>query len=354
MIDPSLCLCVCLSAHSFCSVFGEPTRGHKLDGLFGRSNSSIMIAQPRRRRPGWDGCRDRTDSRRDLPPELQWLQPLPRYAHRGVFYAPTNEIFIYGGLAYLREEPQTYSDTYAVSTLNDMWYYHLNHCPNNCTLQGDCKLGFCSCHVGFYGVDCSNTSCPGTFCYNDEYSKEQICTHACQAGYTHTDNDTYVEDIYKLPCSQNHPGESNGICNGFGSVQCAPPFVGDDCSTKDCKSNCSFNGWCSIEYPVSRCLCVPGYFGEICENKVCLNNCTYPNGLCNSTTGVCDCHLMYSPYNNSRVFKRWGGEDCSFLFAYSAAHPTAWLQMLQWRGWVLATLLLLTVHWLIDLPFGYS
>lgn len=29
---------------------------------------------------------------------------------------------------------------------------------------------------------------------------------------------------------------------------------------------------------------------------------------------------MYSPYNNTRVYKRWNGEDCSYLFAYSSAY----------------------------------
>lgn len=103
-----------------------------------------------------------------------------------------------------------------------------------------------------------------------------MCTHACQAGYNHTDNDTYVTDIRKTPCSFDLPGEVNGICDGFGTSQCAPPFIGirqifaemlfkflylgDDCGTKDCKMNCSFNGWCSVEYPVSRCMCSPVSF----------------------------------------------------------------------------------------------
>jgi hypothetical protein len=30
----------------------------------------------------------------------------------------------------------------------------------------------------------------------------------------------------KLPCSQSNPGEVNGICDGFGTTQCAPPFLG--------------------------------------------------------------------------------------------------------------------------------
>ena len=29
--------------------------------------------------------------------------------------------------------------------------------------------------------------------------------------------------------------------------------------------------------------------------------------------------MMYDPYNNSREFKPWGGEDCSYLHPYAAA-----------------------------------
>jgi len=45
------------------SVYGEPTRGTLLDGVAGRSAESVMVAQPRRQRPGWDGCRDRCEHR---------------------------------------------------------------------------------------------------------------------------------------------------------------------------------------------------------------------------------------------------------------------------------------------------
>ena len=61
------------------------------------------------------------------------------------------------------------------------------------------------------------------------------------------------------------------------------PFLGLDCSIKDCKDNCNYNGYCSVEYPVSRCVCNPTYFGESCEFIECINNCSYPNGLCNYT-----------------------------------------------------------------------
>ena len=100
---------------------------------------------------------------------------------------------------------------------------------------------------------------------------------------------------------------------------------------KDCKANCSFNGWCSVEYPVSRCLCQPGYYGDICQYKLCLNNCSYPNGNCNATDGTCSCNMMYSPYNNTREYQPWDGEDCSYIFAYAGAgRRVPWTRWVSW------------------------
>ena len=190
-----------LSLLEWCStVFSEPTRGTVLDGTYGRSSGPIFIAQPRRQRPGWDGCRDRFDGRVDLPNRLQYVQPLPRFGHRGVFNAKHNEIITYGGMAYWREEPPSTTTSYPMRVDNEMWYYSLNQCESNCSLHGTCYFGYCFCDVGYYGIDCSNTSCPGTFClYNSLH--EQQCVHACQAGYNHTDGDVYIEDIAKIPCS---------------------------------------------------------------------------------------------------------------------------------------------------------
>jgi hypothetical protein len=80
----------------------------------------------------------------------------------------------------------------------------------------------------------------------------------------------------------------------------------------------------------------------MCRTKQeCLNNCTYPHGLCNNATGECDCRMTYNPYNSSRPWRVWGGEDCSYLPAFAGANsrsdsPQAW-QLLA----TLATALLL-------------
>ena len=94
-------------------------------------------------------------------------------------------------------------------------------------------------------------------------------------------------------------------------------YIGDDCAIKDCQYNCSFNGWCSLEFPVGRCVCDPTFYGEFCQYMQCLNNCSWPNGQCNQTSGACNCNPIMDPYVGWRVFKYWGGEDCSFIHMYA-------------------------------------
>lgn len=335
------------------SVAGEPTRGRVVDGEYGRAASPVWIHQPRRRAPGWDGCRDSCSlfdndelfnvvgdkvctSDQESEMGLDYFRPNQRSNHAAVFASTLGgrhnnkpgEIYIFGGVGLSRHSFQGTDVTYPSEVLSDMWRLGVHDCANNCSSQGDCLYGFCFCHAGFYGADCSNVSCPGDFCYYDE-NNVQICQHCCQAGYNHTDDDEYETDLPKVPCSfgtrrrDGTFGESNGICDGFGTCQCAPPYVLDDCSVKDCPSNCSNRGYCSVEFPVSRCVCRHGYYGDRCQFQDCLNNCTWPNGHCNHTTGLCTCEMMYSPYNNSREYQSWQGDDCSFLVAYCAASRTA-------------------------------
>ncbi|CBN78621.1 conserved unknown protein [Ectocarpus siliculosus] len=283
------------------SVLGEPTRDTTLDGLFGRSDSPVFVSQPRRQAPGWDGCRDREDGRTDLDQGLMWEHPGHRSDAQAVYSKKHAMVLMYGGQGYSDWQTPSVNITTATSVLSDFWVLGMSECASNCSFHGDCSYGSCSCHDGFFGLDCSNASCPGDFCYYEETTHVEVCSHCCQAGWSHQDGDTYVtEDVSRSECSVTSPGESHGICDGFGTCQCAPPFIGDDCSIKDCQYNCSFNGWCSVEFPVSRCMCTPGYYGEYCQYLECLNNCSYPHGTCDSSTGVCACEMTYSPYNNTR------------------------------------------------------
>jgi hypothetical protein len=162
---------------------------------------------------------------------------------------------------------------------------------------------------------------------------EQICTHCCSTGHTWVDEDQYrsldTTSVRKVACDADHHGISNGVCDGFGSCQCAPPFFGLDCSMKDCRNNCSAHGWCDIAYPVSRCMCDSPFFGEWCQYKHCLNNCSYPNGECDIMTGECVCNSVWNPYNSSRRLEgeiwnaSYQGIDCSYLTAFAEGSQVA-------------------------------
>ena len=80
---------------------------------------------------------------------------------------------------------------------------------------------------------------------------QQICHHCCHAGYSHVDDEWYVEDKRKVPCSLDLIGEMHGICDGFGNCQCAPPFMTRDCSVRtliDCVC-----AWCVCVWGGGHC-----------------------------------------------------------------------------------------------------
>jgi len=302
------------------SVLAYPTRNTLLDGLYGRRREHLVVNITRRQAPGWDGCRDRIDNRTDLPSELMWVQPSPR-SHHAVTYSTRHRMLLaFGGHGFESEQLDQQSTSLPVASNGELWEFSIDQCAKNCSNSGDCSYGFCKCHSGYYGYDCSNSSCPGDFCYYDQDAEEQVCKHCCHAPYTHQDNDVYIADYGKLSCSLDRPGRSNGICDGYGTCLCAPPFIGLDCAIKDCSNNCHGNGYCSEEYPVSRCICSPGYTGIDCAIKECLNNCSYPNGQC--WNGTCECRMLMDPYNRTRNWRAYEGQDCSFLIPFAEAVHT--------------------------------
>ena len=63
--------------------------------------------------------------------------------HKGVYVNATNEILVYGGKAYLEEQPKSLRETWPYRVVDDMWYFNFDVCINNCSFQGKCHLGFC-------------------------------------------------------------------------------------------------------------------------------------------------------------------------------------------------------------------
>ncbi len=284
---------------------------------------NIVVHQPRKRKPGWDGCRDRNDGKytvdnipvggdgiddvTNFKNQLLYEMPFGLSGYGMQYHEKYRALYTFAGAGYDDYKVKTLKNTYFTERRNHMWHWKRDACPNNCTGRGVCRFGYCTCDNGYYGVDCSNISCPGDFCYYDENTHEQICSHCCAASsYERMDGDFYVPNARKSPCTKTSPGERHGICDGDGNCQCMQPFITDDCSVRDCPNQCSGHGWCSVEFPVSRCMCIEPYIGEDCRFKQCLNNCSYPNGLC--MEGLCVCNQTYSPYNRTVVFeghKNW-------------------------------------------------
>ena len=371
------------------SNYGEPTRHDeekgRLDGEYGRSDTRIRIPIPRRQAPGWDGCRDRYNDDPGFPNELAYIRPQQRSDHRSIYIdllpiykkndykekvsewnndeintreAPIasqatlksvnhpltgesgddgkkGEIYIFGGVGYSEVQMTSYKVTYESIVREDFWRLGVHECLNNCSSHGVCDYGFCTCFDGYYGMDCSNISCPGDFCYYDNVTHVQHCQHCCHSGHHHEDGEDWTHGVNKrkVQCTHDTPGESNGVCDGYGHCQCAPPFLGEDCSMKDCKDNCNYNGYCSVEYPISRCVCNPGYYGPECQYRTCLNNCSYPRGECDSSTGQCTCLPQKNPYYNrenftffkcSSQYKRKEGEWITVGAFRSLYHSGTW------------------------------
>jgi hypothetical protein len=307
------------------SVRAEPTRGTPLDGLAGRASAPVFVVQPRRRAPGWDGCRDRADGRTDLPGELQYASPAQRGGGAAVYSAASRRLLLYGGDAIAMEQLATLRTTYVAAAVGDLWAWSLDACASNCSGRGACVYGHCYCRDGFYGRDCSNVTCPGDYCVYNTTSHVQSCTHCCSAPHDHADADIYEAGARKVACDAANPGASHGVCNGFGMCQCAPPFVGDDCSIRACPgqdANCNGHGVCSMEYPVARCMCDPGWTGPDCATRMCLNNCSWPNGDCDGD-GTCVCRAIANPYKRTDTWALYGGPDCSYVTPFAAARTGA-------------------------------
>jgi hypothetical protein len=175
-------------------------------------------------------------------------------------------------------------------------------CPNFCNDQGVCITkkgmspnGVCSCFPGFYGVDCSQRTCPGGIAWAD-YPSETDVAHG-----------KFTECSNMGICDR-----TNGKCTckaGFGGPSCDIMLCPTGSGLSGSQLSCSNNGRCislrdvgrkqdyvnyfnSTEYygwdadMIYGCDCFDGYEGKACERRSC------PRGDDPDTTGVSESQLI--------------------------------------------------------------
>lgn len=201
-------------------------------------------------------------------------------------------------------------------------------CPKNCSGNGECNNGTCTCKSGWEGDACERegpVACPGS---PDECSKHGSCN--ATSGVCTCGPDYKGLDCGTKKCKNNCSGPRRGQCVD-GKCQCRPGFRGEDCSEYVCPNDCSGNGHCDrgvcecndhfygkdcsqprcpaggdLQMMCSGngecfkgiCLCHNGWEDKSCSSRMCPGGCS-GNGVCDSRTGECHCD------------RGWGGADCA-------------------------------------------
>eukprot|EP00727_Mastigamoeba_balamuthi_P004624 m51a1_g1416 putative low quality protein: tenascin-x (2078) ;mRNA; f:40510-48712 len=190
-------------------------------------------------------------------------------------------------------------------------------CPNNCNCpegdsctldvcRGCCKdtiSGVCQCKSGYTGTDCGMRTCPLNCSGSNGVCDPVTGTCSCYNGFTGPacNQKTYT-------CPLNCSGQ--GYCDIYtAKCLCAAKRWGDGCENIACPPYnnppfCSAHGSC--DGATGKCVCQNGWVGDLCNVPIhlCPNNCTSTaRGYCDLTTGNCTCLKVGSV--------QYGGSDCS-------------------------------------------
>jgi hypothetical protein len=163
--------------------------------------------------------------------------------------------------------------------------YFKNKCPNNCSNNGTCLNGKCTCKNNWGGIDCSNLikKCNRiTTCSNHgDCNPDESCK--CDPDYTGIDCSNLIKKCNRITTCSNH-----GDCNPDGTCKCDTGYTGINCNNTPCTriTTCSNHGDCN---PDGTCKCDTGYTGINCNNTSCTRITTCSNhGDCNPD-GTCKC-----------------------------------------------------------------
>jgi hypothetical protein len=174
-----------------------------------------------------------------------------------------------------------YGEKYCVEELDDVWEYTPTACLADCSRHGVCEFNFCVCDAGYWGDDCSLSTCTGAACAYNYVARALVCDQCGAAG----------------------------TCDGAtGACSCVFPASGPACDEHACPNDCSGHGVCNTTaadpvtgYGVCDCAQVDGravYTGADCSVAVCPFNPsaganvdpTIPcSGVGTCVLGACQC-----------------------------------------------------------------
>ena len=186
-------------------------------------------------------------------------------------------------------------------------------CSNFCNQNGYCMGGVCNCYTGYYGSDCSQTSCTTGQYFNPV---DSTCGTNCPTGYYSNIYSRSCE-LCQSPCSECLGSPTN--CVGCSSVGGNPQyFYNNSCYSAcpsatyalvnntciDCDTTTAMCATCSGSSTACTS-CQPGLYLSQPVTGTCISSCTNPSyALKDEVNMVCVATCpsnMIAPGNGSCV-----------------------------------------------------